>query len=135
MIDVEKQIYKRIVNKLVIDFPDIFVYGESIPLLKAKFPCVVIEEQDNYTYNRTQDSGSLENHAVVMYEVNVYSNRANGKKDECKAIQKIIDEEFLTMGFSRLSSNNFSLNDATLYRIVSRYTGVVSKDETVYRRD
>ena len=133
MIDVERSIYQRVVNKLYTSFPHIYTYAEGMPV-KAKFPCVVIEEADNYSYQQTQDTASNENHAVLMYEVNVYSNKTNGKKDECKAIQKIIDEEFNAIGFSRLSTNSFSLNDATLYRIVSRYTAVVSKDEKIYRR-
>lgn len=133
MIDIERDMYQTIVNKVYASFPNIYTYGEGMPT-KAKFPCLIIEEADNSTYSQTQDSGSNENHAIVMYEVNVYSNKANGKKDECKAIHKIVDEEFIRLGFSRLSVNSFSLNNATLFRIVSRYTAVVSKDKTIYRR-
>lgn len=133
MIDIEHEVYQRIVNKLTSAFPKIYTYGEGMPS-KARFPCVIIEEADNYAYDKTQDSASLENHAVVMYEVNIYSNKVNGKKDECKKIQKIVDSEFLAMGFTRVSVSNLSSNNATLYRIVSRYTGVVSDKEKIHRR-
>lgn len=133
MIDIENEIFRKIVDKLVISYPNIVVFGEQPPTL-AKFPCVIIEEKDNYAYDRTQDSGSLENHAVVMYEVNVYSNRANGKKDECKQIQSIIDCQFRELGFTRISKVSMTISDATVYRSVSRYRAVVSKNKEIYRR-
>lgn len=133
MIDIEHEVYQRIVNKLTSAFPKIYTYGEGMPL-KAKFPCVIIEEADNYAYDKTQDSASLENHAVVMYEVNIYSNKVNGKKDECKKIQKIIDCQFEQMGFTRISKTSMSINNATVYRIISRYQAVVSKNKEIFRR-
>lgn len=133
MIDIEDEVYRKIINELVISFPKIYAYREQLSTI-AKFPCVIIEEADNYAYDRTQDSGSLENHAVVMYEVNVYSNKLNGKKDECKQIQKIIDFQFEQMGFTRISKTFMTMNNATVYRIVSRYQAVVSKDKQIFRR-
>lgn len=133
MIDIEHEVYQRVVNKLTSAFPKIYTYGEGMPL-KAKFPCVIIEEADNYAYDKTQDSASLENHAVVMYEVNIYSNKVNGKKDECKKIQKIIDCQFEQMGFTRISKTSMSINNATVYRIISRYQAVVSKNKEIFRR-
>ena len=46
----------------------------------AAFPAVMIEEKANSIYRKSQDSGSVENHASLMYEVNVYSNKQTGKK-------------------------------------------------------
>lgn len=133
MIDIEHEVYQRIVNKLTSAFPNIYTYGEGMPS-KARFPCVIIEEADNYAYDKTQDSASLENHAVVMYEVNIYSNKVNGKKDECKKIQKIIDCQFEQMGFTRISKTSMSINNATVYRIISRYQAVASKNKEIFRR-
>lgn len=133
MIDIENEVYKNIINKLTTVFPKIYAYGEQQSSI-AKFPCVIIEEADNYAYDKTQDSCSLENHAVVMYEVNVYSNKSNGKKDECKQIQNIIDYQFERMGFTRISKIPMAMNNATVYRIVSRYQAVVSKNKEIFRR-
>ena len=75
------------------------------------------------------------NHARLMYEVNVYSNKQIGKKSECKAIFKVIDDEFATMGFTRILKEPISnLEDATIYRLAGRYTAVVSKNKEIYRR-
>ena len=101
----------------------------------AVFPAVMIEEKANSVYQKTQDSGNIENHASVMYEVNVYSNKQAGKKSECKAIFKVIDDEFAAMGFTRILKEPIpNLEDATLYRMVGRYTGIISIDKTIYRR-
>lgn len=133
MIDVEDKVYGNIQTALRASFPNIYIYDEE-RALPSKFPCVTIIEADNYAYEKTQDSSSLENHAVLMYEVNVYSNKASGKKDECKQIQEIVDKEFQRLGFTRMSKVPISANNATIYRIVSRYSGVVSKNEEIYRR-
>lgn len=133
MIDIEKDVFKKIVDAVTIDYPDIKILGEQ-PSKLAKFPCIIIEEKDNYMHDKSQDSGSLENYAVVMYEVNVYSNRVNGKKDECKRIRDIIDNRLELMGFSRISSVPMSTSDATVYRIVSRYRATVSKNKEIFRR-
>ena len=89
----------------------------------------------NTTYDRTQSSGGLENHASVMYEVNVYSNKTSGKKSECKAIATLIDNELAALGFSRTMLQPIpNMDDATIYRMTGRYTAVISKDNKLYRR-
>lgn len=133
MIDIENEIFTKIVTELRSQFPDINVYGEDVRT-PSSFPCVSIVEADNYALTNTRDSGSNENHAVLMYEVNVYSNRTSGKKSECKAILAIIDCLLVGMGFTRTMKNPVTMDDATIYRMISRYTAIVSKNQTIYRR-
>jgi hypothetical protein len=109
------------------------VYGEDVRT-PSSFPCVTIVEADNYAVKSTQDSGCNENHANLMYEVNVYSNRASGRKSECKEILAVIDDMLLGLGFTRTMKNPVSMDDATIYRVISRYTAIVSKNQTIYRR-
>ena len=132
MIDIEKSVYTRVFDAVSSAFSNISIHDENL-LLPSEFPCLTIEEADNYAYDRTQDSGSLENHAVLMYEVNIYSNKATRKKDECKAIQKVVDREFENMGFTRISKIPMTTNNATVFRMVSRYTAVANNNE-IYRR-
>lgn len=134
MIDYENWIYTLIATALRDEFESINVYGEVVRK-PAEFPTVMIDERNNSALERTQDSGSLENHAQLMYEVNVYSNKQAGKKAECKAILKVIDDEFQKLGFTRtLKEPIDNLDDATIYRMVARYTAVISADGTIYRR-
>ena len=135
MIDIENQVFNLIALKVRSEHgSDLFVAGEYVRV-PASFPAVTIEERANSVYVRSQDSGSLENHARVMYEINVYSNKTVGKKRQCKDILSTIDDEFKSLGFTREMSNSIlNLEDATIYRMVARYTAVVSKDHRIYRR-
>jgi len=134
VIDIENEVFNRIATRLREEFNPISVYGEYIKS-PAVFPAVIIEERGNSALERTQDSGSVENHARLMYEVNVYSNKQSGKKSECKSIFKVIDEEFASMGFTRTLKEPISnLEDATIYRMVGRYTAVVAVGGIIFRR-
>lgn len=133
MIDCENEIFDIIAKRLREAFPGITVKGEQ-ELIPSKFPCAYIEEADNYSLQRTRDSGSNENHATVMYEVNVYSNKTSGKKSECKKIFNEIDEAFSSLNFTRIMKQPLPTDDATKSRIVGRYEANISKDKTIYRR-
>ena len=134
MINLENEIFTIIAKAVRDAYPGAYVVGEYVKS-PPKFPYVSIIEGDNTMYEKTQSSGSLENHASVMYEVNIYSNKTSGKKSECKAIASLIDNEFATLGFSRTMLQPIpNVEDATIYRMVGRYQGVVSKDKIVYRR-
>jgi hypothetical protein len=69
-----------------------------------------------------------------MYSVDVYSNKANGSKSECKAILALVDDALIRKGFTRTMKQPVSLDDATKYRLVARYTAVADKNKTIYRR-
>ena len=134
MINVENAIFNRVATKVREVYPDIFITGEYVKS-PPSFPAASLVEMDNSTHVETIDSGSNENHANVMYEVNVYSNKANGKKTECRDILALIDEEMLAMGFSRSTLTPVpNENDSTIYRMVGRYRAIVSSDHTIFRR-
>ena len=134
MINIESEIFNIVTKALREKYPSIYVVGEYVKS-PSKFPCVSIIEEDNSVYNRTQTNGSLENHAELMYEVNIYSNKASGKKSECKDIASLLDNEFATLGFSRTMLQPIpNGDDATIYRMVGRYRGVASKDKRIFRR-
>lgn len=134
MIDVENEIFNSVATDLRVEYPDIYMVGEYVKT-PPKFPCVSLVEMDNRSYQQTEDSGSVENHASIMYEVNIYSNKTVGKKAECKAIAALIDEQMLALGFARTMLQPIpNLDDATIYRMVGRYSAVISKDKVIYRR-
>lgn len=134
MIDIEVAVFNRVATKVREVFPGIFMAGEYVKS-PPSFPAVSLLEMDNATRIETIDSGSNENHANVMYEVNVYSNKTTGKKSECKAIIALIDEEMLAMGFSRSTLTPVpNENDSTIYRMVGRYRATVSSKHEIYRR-
>jgi hypothetical protein len=134
MIDIENEVFNHVSATLREKYTGIYVVGEYVKT-PPKFPCVSLVEMDNQTYQRTEDSGSSENHVSVMYEVNVYSNKTIGKKSECKEIAAIIDEQMLALGFARTMLQPIpNLDDATIYRMVGRYSAIISKDKLLFRR-
>lgn len=134
MIDIENEVFNTIATALRSAYDPISVYGEYVKS-PAVFPAVMIEEKSNSALGRTQDSGSLENHASLMYEVNVYSNKQTGKKSQCKEIFKIIDNEFQKLGFTRTLKEPIpNLENGTIYRMIGRYTAVVSVGGIIFRR-
>ena len=134
MIDVEDDIFNEIAEKVYEKYPDIFMTSEYVKS-PSSFPCVSLMEIDNTTLRSTQTTNNQENHVTVTYELNVYSNRDVGKKSECKEISAFIDNLLLNLNFNRTMLETVpNLEDATIYRMLGRYTAVIDKDFTIYRR-
>lgn len=134
MIDIEYEVFDAVVKSLSKKYPKLNAASEYVSS-PAAFPHLSLYEADNVVYERTQSGENTENHAVVMYEANIYSNKASRKKQECKNIAADLDETMARMGFTRIMLNQIpNLNDASIYRITARYTAVVSKNKTIFRR-
>lgn len=134
MIDIETEVYDAVAGKLKEQFPNIYTTGEYVKA-PPRFPCVSLIMMSNAALARTQTSSCMENHAQVMFEANIYSNRANTKKTECKEIAGALDEAMLGLGFTRTMLTPIpNMDDATIYRITGRYQAVASKDNVIYRR-
>ena len=137
MIDIENKVFNDIAVPLREQFKGIYVVGEFIDLPNS-FPCVTLVEEDNFTYTGSQDTSLQENHANIVYTVNIYSNKAKGKKTEAKAIADVIDNLMQDMKFTRTFRSQIPNTDRTIYRIIMRYSAIVSKgktdgDSTVYQ--
>nr|DAR72328.1 MAG TPA: Protein of unknown function (DUF806) [Caudoviricetes sp.] len=140
MIDIENIIYttlkKVLVNECKLN-PQ-FISTEIV--LKPKnYPWVTIIEMMNIPYSKTQTNDDIENHAEVVYEINVYTNDKNGKKSRCKKIISTVDTKMKNLGFRRIMLSPIpNANDPTIYRIIARYEAIVSKENkekyTIYRR-
>lgn len=134
MINIENEVFDIVSKKVREKYLDIYLTGEYVKS-PPSFPAGSIVEMDNTAYSLTQTSGENENHASVMYEVNVFSNKTKGKKTECKEIISIIDNEMTSLGFSRTMIQPIPNEaDATIYQIIARYKAVVSKDKVIFRR-
>lgn len=134
MIDIENEIFNLVATKVREKFAGIFISGEYVRT-PPSFPCVSLVEMDNSINIATQTSSCNENHARLMYELDIYSNKQKGKKSECKAIAKYIDEILTSIGLTRTMLQPVpNMDDATIYRMKGRYTGIVSNDKIIYGR-
>lgn len=131
MNDVENEVYTRIATVLREKFPGINLSGEYVKA-PSSFPHVSIVQSDTVTvYMKTTDEKQFDR---LLFEVNIYSDKAVGKKTECKAIAKAIDEVLFPMNFRRMSMTPVpNMEDASIYRIVARYR-VTTDGKYFYRR-
>lgn len=132
MIDIESDVYSIVSSALKDAYPGLWTSGEDADL-PARFPAVTIVEQDN-SVKRDMRTRNIENAVNVMYEVNVYSNTIGYRKSEAKRIMASADREMSRLGFTRTMCNSISnLQDASIFRLVARYTASVDRDLWIYQ--
>lgn len=120
MIDIEAKIYSPIRTALVNAYSGIFVTSEPTAT-QAKFPAVSIVQQDNYMSVNKLDNSGAERFATVMFQVDVYSNKASGKKSQCKEIMNVIDTMLYGMNFTRIALTPIPMENEGYYRLTARY--------------
>ena len=120
MIEIEAKVYTPLRNALVAAYPGIFVTSEPTAT-QAKFPAVSIVQQDNYMSINKLDNSGTERFATVMFQVDVYSNKASGKKSQCKEIMNFVDDMFFALNFTRLSLTPIPMENEGYYRLSARY--------------
>lgn len=137
MIDWENKIFNYIATKLRKKFAGIYVVGENsmVTADNSSFPAVSIVQRTNAVKSETADSGSLENHADVMFEVDAYSNLSKGKKQQAKEITAVVSDLFMEIGFARTFCQPLdNLAEVSIFRMKSRYKAVIGKDGLVYTK-
>lgn len=133
MIDCENEVYTRIATLLRKRFPGIDISSEYVNS-PSSFPHVSIVQSDCYPVPGKQDTSLKDNMEVVRFDIDIYSNKTEGKKTECKTIAKAIDDLLYFMNFTRTAMTPVpNMEDATIYRIVARYR-VATDGKYFYRR-
>lgn len=111
----------------------IFVTGEPVDTLQEDFPAVSVIQKDNSILERTRAMDCIENHAAVMFEVDIYSNLTNGKKQQVKEIAAVINDFFVNHNFTRTFCQPLdNLSDMRIYRMKLRFKAVIGKNGVIY---
>ena len=97
MIDIETEVFSAVSEKVREQYPEIFMTGEYVKS-PSSFPCVSLIETDNQIYRNTRTSGCIENHAQVVYEVNVYSNKQRGKRLNVRKFSDLLTDSLKLLG-------------------------------------
>lgn len=134
MIDFENQIFTLIATSLREKYGQgIYITGEPVSTVQKVFPAVSIIERSNTIYQRTRSTDIIENHATLMYEIDVYSNLTKGKKQQAKEITAIINDILIKHNFTRTFCEPLeNLSNNKIYRIKSRFNAVIDIDGTFY---
>lgn len=134
MIDIQPEVFDRVAKRILAEYPDAYLVDETIRV-PPSLPCVCLCERDNAVNAFTLDSSGEENHASIMFELDVYSANINDRKREAKHIANLADDELRKIGFLRtMLSPIDNPMDASVYRVKGRYQAIVSKNKVIYRR-
>lgn len=133
MIDIENYV----VNAVATALSDVLVLSEYVEA-PPEFPCVTILEDSNVSADTFDNASTTENHADLLYSVNVYSNLQSGAKQEAKRIMASVDTVLEGFKFQRTMCQAIPNADRNIYRISSRYTarigeGVTDGETTTYQ--
>lgn len=133
MIDIERAVFLIVASEFQRIYPEGTYYDEEVSV-PQKFPCLTFVEEDNYTYEASLEAEPGEHEAYLVYGVNVYSDKSEGAKQECKEMINLVDKQMQKLGFIRLSCNQIKNVDQQNYRISAKYRGVVSENGRVYHK-
>lgn len=133
MIDIESTVFNLVADAYDAAYPNGSRYGEQTTS-PPKFPCLTLEQVDNYTYQGSLDDSQQEHDAWVVFEVNVYSNLTSGAKQQCKAIMELVDQQLQGLNFVRLFCTPGKNADKKYFRMTARYRAVVSENYMIYRQ-
>lgn len=131
MIDVENELFNTVAATVRAQFPNAFVTSEAVNA-PSQFPCVCFFEDDNYTPQEALDSSFEERFAALRYRLDIYSNKAAGRKNEVKEILSYIEPLLYARNFTRDSRTPLNDMGDTIFHMVGTYR-VVTDGEGFYR--
>ena len=126
MIDIENLVFDTVYNQLHVSFPNANItagYDENT----AVFPTVVVRQTNSQPYTNSATDECAENHARITFEVEVFSDKEDTGRSECKAIISTADEIMQSMKFRRVHLNRPLNIDRTLWRQYARYEVIAGK--------
>ena len=131
MLDFSNEIFNVVAKHLRSLYKGIQVKGEYVAT-PAKFPTVTIDEISNIPVE--QDSATTNKYADVVYRVQVFSNKENGKRAEAREIYKAVDEKLMELGlFAKSFTTTPAIYNSEIYSITSTYGGIISRDGVIFR--
>ena len=141
MIDVENYVIDRVHKRIKEEKIPAKIHSSHVRS-PSEFPCVMIYESSNTTYEATRFGDGIERHAELRYTVEVCTNDKQGKKEKAKRISAIVDDVMQEMGFYRAARQyTFGTNESAIFVALSTYRGLVGENPsgdknelTVYRR-
>ena len=134
MIDHLNEIFTLVATRLREEHAPITVTGEYTRQ-PSKFPTVTLDEIENLTVARLEDSEGAEKYSALTYRLQVFSNKQSGKKAEARAIFNTANSVLYNLGFRRVTyTTTPEIYESTIYSITATYEAIASVDGTIYKR-
>lgn len=128
---------EQIVYDLLNDNLEDILITTDANLTPATFPCITVEEIDNFTPTSYFDGANNDNYSAVSVQIDIYTmSKANGggKKAQARSIFESVDAILTNAGFRRTMASPVSFAENTKYRFTIRYNALISNDLQIYRR-
>ena len=127
MISLENQVIDAIDRELATAYPSAVVTAGYVRS-SSQFPCVQVVEIDTRVLERASTLSTIEVMATVVIEINFFSNKTSGKKEECKELAAITDDVMENLGFMRtMLSQTPNYEDSTIFRMTGRWQKIHPK--------
>ena len=134
MIDILNEIFTAVAAPVREAHPGVMVTGEYTRQ-PSKFPALTLDEIQNVMVDQLEDSSDQETFSALTYRLQVFSNKASGKKAEARAIFATADSVMRRLGFRRVTyTTTPEIYDSTVYSISATYEAVADVNGTVYKR-
>lgn len=131
MLDFSNEIFNAVAKHLRSLYKGIQVKGEYVST-PAKLPTVTIDEISNVPVHL--DSAKTNKFADVVYRVQVFSNKENGKRAEARKIYNSVDEKMMELGFFAKSfTTTPAIYNSEIYSVTATYGATIGRDGVIYR--
>ena len=129
MIDVENLVFDTVFNSVRTVYSNLHVSKGFIEETET-FPCIVVRETNNVPLARTNTDACAENYSTLTYQIEVYSDKADEQRSECRELLKLVDEIMQGMKFKRTYMSEPLNIKRTIFRQYARFTVIVDKGIT-----
>ena len=126
--DTRKLIYNKIATDILTSFPKCYV-AQVRELTNRKIPCAFIEQISKARVEQYATLANTDEQARLGFEVEVYGHTIK----EAYEIMVVAEDSFKSIGFFELSCTPIASGDPSIYRLVSRFSGVTGK--AIYEPD
>ncbi len=134
MFNIQREIFTATANAVLAQYPSCRIVNAFVYAPTA-FPCVAIVLSNDGTRADTRDSSKIDKFRDITVTVDVYSNKADGKKTEAEDIAQIVIDTLYPLNFDMTSCRPSSnINNASQYRITATFTATVDNNNTIYSR-
>lgn len=126
------QIQSSVAKELRTQFgTGLYITGEEASGVPPSFPAVVIQKDDEYINDNTQDLAHLDVDRTRAYKVEVYSNAKVGKVEETDDIVQAIVPVMSDYRFRLTTNTVYPSMDTSVARRVARFYNhhVINTDE------
>ncbi|MBP3884068.1 MAG: hypothetical protein J6D54_03905 [Olsenella sp.] len=134
MIDIEIDFFDELARLVLAEYPEAYVSNEY-ERVPSQFPAVFILESNNTEERSTVSTFEGEEAVALTYEVQVAHPSAKRGKAVCKEIVRIVSDRMRERNMSRTMCMPVdNAEDPSVFRMIARYTGIVDRFGTHFRR-